>query len=233
MAEEVAVHRLHEVELLALEFAREIGIADVGELRVAAFLALRADARALIDGGKKCRAVILRTELNRRGDGDEAGEVFIFRTEAVERPRAEAGADELRAARVHLDVRLRMIRDVGRHAAQHADVVGVLGDICEDLGDPLPALAVLREFERRCEQLSFFAGLAAVGLELRLVVERVHVRRAALHREEDDALRLRGEMRRSHRERRPARGIRVACEALEREPAEAGGDGFENVTPRQ
>src|SRR5262249_18510340 len=66
-------------------------------------------------------------------------------------------------------------------------------------GDPQAAPAMLRELPRRGEQLAgaapaVFDGLAVVGGELRLVVERVHVRRTAAHAHEDDVLGACGKM---------------------------------------
>ena len=83
---------------------------------------------------------------------------------------------------MHLDERLRVVRQVGVHAAEQAQLVGVPGHFGEQLGDPQPALAVLLELQRRAEQLAAAEPaaaarrrLAVVGGELRLVVERVDV----------------------------------------------------------
>jgi hypothetical protein len=62
--------------------------------------------------------------------------------------------------------------------------------------------------------------LVVTAHELRLVINRVHLRRRALHEEQDDAPGPRGEMRLFHRER--IRGVREAGEG-ERPEAERGG----------
>ena len=78
------------------------------------------------------------------------------------------------------------------------------------------------------------ARLARVFTQLRLVVEGVHVRRTSLHAQEDHALRLRGKMRCLWRERsRAFCGGSARGESLESEPAKPGGDGLEQVAPRE
>ena len=57
--------------------------------------------------------------------------------------------------------------------------------------------AVLRERERPLER----QRLAVVRGQPRLGIERVHVRRTAVHEQENDSLRTRGEMRRFRRQR--------------------------------
>ena len=88
---------------------------------------------------------------------------------------------------------------------------------------------------RFCGLLPVFASAAQIGEihhlpvvlgEPRLVVEGVDVAHAALHEEEDDALRPRREMRRLRRERIDRRGARLLLrrEAGERERAKAAGE---------
>ena len=80
----------------------------------------------------------------------------------------------------------------------HAQVVGALGDMREDLADLQAALAMLGELERRHHQaaglaLGLDAGgrrlLAVVLRQIRLGVEGVDLRRAAVHEEMDELLR--------------------------------------------
>jgi hypothetical protein len=96
------------------------------------------------------------------------GRFLILRAQAVQRPGTERGTHELEAARVHLQERLRVSRQVGVHRAEEAQVVGVPGDLRKEFGDPQAALAVLRELPRRGEQLAgaapaVFDGLAYTG----------------------------------------------------------------------
>src|SRR4051812_3437819 len=86
-----------------------------------------------------------------------------------------------------------MVRLIGVHATQDAQVVGMARDFGEQFGDPLAALAVLSEAPRRAEQPragqpGAREGLAVVGLQARLVVEGVNVRGAAFHAEKNDSL---------------------------------------------
>ena len=104
-----------------------------------------------------------------------------------------------------------------------------LADVREELADLDAALAVLLELERRRERR---AGaplglqrdrqrLAGVLRERRLGVERVDVRRAAVHEQVDDALRLGGKRRLLRRERIDA-AIGAACSS--RSPSSAQRD---------
>ena len=83
-----------------------------------------------------------------------------------------------------------------------AQVVGLLGQLGEDLRDPQPRLAVLGELERRAEELGPAAvaadgrGFARLLVQLGLVVEQIDVRRPAVHAQEDDPLGPRGKVRR-------------------------------------
>ena len=149
----LAVQRLQQVELGALNLRaeRRVEVADFGAGDRAI---IGADARALVDRGEKRGAVVLRTAGSRwRRERDEAGQVLVLAAEAVERPRAERRPDELERAGVHLQERLRMRGQVGLHRAQQAELVGMLRDVREELGDPEPALSVLRELPLRAEQL--------------------------------------------------------------------------------
>ena len=103
---------------------------------------MRADARALINRRQKGAAISLRAaERERRADRDEARQVFIFGAQAVEHPGAHARAHELGAAGMQLHESLGMIRDIRVHAAQHAQVIRMVGDLREQLGNPEAALA--------------------------------------------------------------------------------------------
>ena len=126
-----------------------------------------------------------------RAEGDQAGEVLVLGSKAVEHPRAHRGPGKLEDPRVQLEKRLGMVREVGLHAIDDAEGVGMLGDLGKQVRDPEAALAVLLEFPGRSEQLgggglSLADRFAGVARELRLVVEGIDVRRATFHAEEDD-----------------------------------------------
>ncbi len=152
--EHFAVHRLDEVELEALGRGVEPRVLDVADPGLGDGLALVADAGRLAGRRQEGAAVVLRPAVAPgRLDGDEAGQVVVLGPEAVERPRPQRGPDELRAAGVQHQIGLRMGRQVGVHAADDAQLVGMRGDLGEQLRDPEPALAVLAELPRRAHQL--------------------------------------------------------------------------------
>src|SRR4051812_43952922 len=117
----------------------------------------------------------------RRADGNEAGQVLVFRTQAVRDPRSHAGADEGVAAGVQFQKRSAVPRVRAVHRANQAQVIDAAGDVWEQLADPGAPLAVLLELPGRAEEVAGFAGddarlgerqrLAVVALEERLVIE--------------------------------------------------------------
>ena len=145
---EVAVHRLDQVELLALELMPPTRL----EVRQIAGVV---DARALEVGRQEGAAVVHRpAEVRRRVDGDVAGQVLVLRAEAVEQPRAHARPRQrgVGAAGVQLHDRLRVGRRVGVQAAEPAELVGVPGDVRQQFREPRAGLAVLLELELRRRQ---------------------------------------------------------------------------------
>ena len=123
------------------------------------FGVLRVDVGALVDAGQKAGLPVLRF-LNRiaaGAHGDEAGQILIFGAEAVSDPRAHAGADQPGFAAIHQQQRRLVVRHVGVHRADDADVVDAFGDVGKDLADFDAALAVFLKFERRGKR---GAGLA-------------------------------------------------------------------------
>ena len=95
-----------------------------------------------------------------------------------------------------------MVRDVGVHRANHAQIVGVFGDAGKQLANLDAALAVLLERERRAKGRAGLAlgrevqrnGLAVVLGELGLRVERVDLRRTTVHKQKNHALGLGGQV---------------------------------------
>src|SRR5215475_10840434 len=89
---------------------------------------------------------------------------------------------------------------------EEADVVGAGAQVREEVADVFAALAVLLEAPLGADDASLVAmsaaakrahgdGSAIEGVHVRLVVEGIDLARAAVHEQEDDALRLAGEMR--------------------------------------
>lgn len=177
---------------------------------------------------KKGAAVVLRAAVVRRGiQGDEARQVFILRAETVKRPRAERGPHELEAAGVHLGKGLCVVRQIGMHRVDDAQVVRVFCELRIQRRHPLPGLSKLREGMHWPEQprahriAAQGRRLTAACDQLRLVVEKVHMRRPAAHGEEDDALRPCREMCSVRREAALRHGL--LGQRGERQPADAGG----------
>ena len=91
-----------------------------------------------------------------------------------------------------------MLRDVGVHRMDEADVIHTAADVGEDVADPLAGLPVLLEGKRGghetvlgvSERLAIdgIRALARVFRKQGLVVESIHLRRTAWHEELDDAL---------------------------------------------
>ena len=203
------VEPLHEIELGALRGAVEERALDVRHRRRGAAAAAAGEAgeerssdpRRLVDRRQERTAECPRGG-HWRVDDDVAGEILVLRAEAVERPGAERRTDELRGAGVELREGLWMGRQVGGHRVDHAQLVGVSGDLVEEARHPQAALATLAELpprrDKRCPSpapVSRRRVLPGVGEEPRLVIEGVDVRRPPLHAEEDHALRPRGEVR--------------------------------------
>ena len=120
-----------------------------------------------------------------------------------------------------------MIGHVGLHRPDHADVVDALAHMREDLADLDPALAVGLELEGRAErsaclplgtQVAHRQGLAVVLRQLGLGVERVDLRRSAVHEQVDHPLGLGGELRQREAPSgwRPS-PARAACRLLPRQ----------------
>ena len=154
LGEELVVHGLDEIELLALGGWGEDGVAEIGDGvgGGGVFAFLGADAGALVDGGEEGVAVALGAELDWGGDGDVAGEVFVFGAETVEGPGAEGGADELGGAGVELVEGLGVVGDIGVEAVEEAEAIGLLGEVGEEFGDPVAGVAVLSELEGGAEE---------------------------------------------------------------------------------
>ena len=207
------------------------------------------DVRALIDAGQEGRLPVLRLgdRVAAGAEHDEARQVLVLGAEPVEEPRAEAGASQAGVAAVHQHQGRLVIRHVGLHRSDDANVVDALADIGEDLADLDAALAVLLEFERRAEGRAGLAlgpeilgrqFLARVRVEHRLGVEGVDLRRPTVHEQVDHPLRLRRQGGRLRRQRRAGsrRGGRsgertgFGQQPAERHRAEAHAGSAEHLT---
>ena len=167
---------------------------------------LRVDISALEDAGKEAARPVLGLldRVAAGAHGDEAGEVLVLRPQAVGDPRAHAGPRHLRVAAVHQHERRLVVGDLRLEGTDDAQVVGALGDVCEQLTDLDAAPAVLLELEGAGQRATGLAlgleaerlrdRLAGVLVQGRLGVERVDVAGAAVEEKVDDALGPAGEM---------------------------------------
>ena len=89
---------------------------------------LAIDVRALIDAGQKAGLPVLRflDRIAAGAHGDERRQILVLRAQAVSEPRAHAGADQPGLAAIHQQQRRLVIRHVGVHRADDADVVDAL-----------------------------------------------------------------------------------------------------------
>ena len=99
------------------------------------------DLGSLVRGRQKRAAVALRAA--GRIDRDESRQLGVLGSQPVQRPGAHRRALKAERAGVHLDYGLRMHADVGVHAIEQAQIVGMLGQVRKDIRQPQPALAML------------------------------------------------------------------------------------------
>ena len=179
---------------------RHLGIADVLHPRIDRRDARVADRRPLVGRREKGRAPVVDPAMReRRADRHKRRQVRVLRPEAIRSPRANTRPHEVIAARMQLHHRPAVGRVRAMHRVDHAQVVDMLGDMREQFAHRNPALAVLLELPRRLEQVVRRRELnarlierqrfAIVPIEQRLGVERIDLRRAALHEHEDHPLR--------------------------------------------
>ena len=181
-----------------------------------------------------------------RAQHHEPGEIAVLGAEPIGEPRSQRGPPRLDVPRVHHEQRRLVIRDVGVHRSDHADVVRAFSHVGEEFAHFEPRLSVTLEAEGRLHQragspfrldLSRRQRLAVVLLEGGFGIEGVDLRDAAVHEQEDHVLRARLEMRLRHRTARgghqPARGFqhRGPHQAGEGHHAEAGAHGAQRVAP--
>ena len=165
-----------------------------------------ADRRALERSRQERRRPILGAAVRqRRLDGDVAGEVLVLGSEAVDRPRAEAGAGEGAGTGKRLQQGRAVVDALAHHRMHEAHVVHALAHVGEQIADLDAALAARLEVPQGLHQrprLFIVEGqraldrqrLAVVPFQIGLVLEGVHRGGAAVHEQEDHALRARLEV---------------------------------------
>ena len=116
------------------------------------------------------------------------------------------------APRVHHEHGRPVQRRLGVHRVHEGNVIDAGGEVREQITDPFAALPVLMKLPARTDDAPLVAppaategshrhGAALKPVELPFVVEGFDMARPAVHEEEDDALRLRREVRRARRQR--------------------------------
>ena len=109
---------------------------------------------------------------------------------------------------MHAERGVRVLVVVALHRVDETDVIHHVAQMRKQIADHRAAFSAGFELPAGLEQHALLfrdaaadaRRLAVSGEERGLRVERVHVRHAAIREDEDDALRLRGEMRRLRRE---------------------------------
>ena len=143
---------------------------------------------------------------------DVARKITRLGAEAVAGPRSGAGIADEGKAGVHEEVSLRMLAELRRHAADHAQLVRHRGHVRKEVTHRHAALAMALVgpvrgldsavvVELRLFHLAWHR-LARVFFEQRLRIKRVDVRHAAAHVAKDHAACLRRETLRPMRPRR-------------------------------
>ena len=230
----IAIAGLDEVEQVAL-FPAILTCLNVLDAGLRHRNAIGADHRSLVSRGEEGRAkVALTTVGQRRADRDEAGQVFVLRAETIAHPRTDARSHEGLAAGVQFQGRRGVRVVVAVHRVDHAQVIHAGADVGKKIADRQTRLTagmkVPRRFHDRAEvgvEL-VAAGIDGVGKflavlfrERGLVIERIDVRRAAVHVEEDHPLRtgrkmwLLGRHRIARRHRRKGKPTKAAAGRLE------------------
>ena len=154
--------------------------------------------RALIRCGEKAAVEVVEAAGRDEPavEHHEARQVSVLAAETVASPSAHAGPALQAAAGVEEIIRVCVLGEIARHRAHHGEVVHALGDVREKTADGNAALAVLLKLPRRAKCAAVVVelrrlhlhreGLAVLRREPRLRVEGVHLRRSAVHVEEDD-----------------------------------------------
>ena len=239
--EHTAVESVQQTQLGLLRAGPVFARPDVGQRRLAGLehrrlVACRQEAVAkIVPAAGRNQAAI---------EHHETRQVVGLRAEAVAHPRAHARAALHAEAGVQEKIRAVVLGELRGHRPHHAQLVRHRADVRKNVTDREAALAVTPERPRRLERGSNIVELCRVDLrserfavlavEQRLGVERVDLRHAAVHVEENDILRAGRVMRPAWDERRPgpAEG-RVGQQAAQRHGAKPGGAAPQHLPPRE
>ncbi len=71
-----------------------------------------------------------------RGHHHVAGQILVLAAEAVDEPRPQGGITTEVMARLHHQLRRSVVELAGRHRVEHADLVGMLGDVGQEVRKP-------------------------------------------------------------------------------------------------
>ena len=147
----------------------------------------------------------------RRADDNESRQVLVFAAQTVEQPRTHAWPRERLFARVHLQAGAVVVDVVRHHRTNDAQVVDAGRQLRKQFAHLGAGRAMFFECVRRGQQVPGFGPFqfrflkrqrfAVVLSEPRFRIKRIDVRRPARHKEENNALRLRGELRWLERQR--------------------------------
>ena len=161
--------------------------------------------------GREKRAVPVRSRAiglaARVGKHDEGGKVVAERAKTIRQPRPERGETVEHEPAVFHEERRGVIGALAVHRADDRQLIGHLGDLGKQVGDPKTTRASLMKRPIRLakpahlaeEEVGLLVGLerlAVRGNQLRLVVERIEMAHPADDADLHAALRLGSEMRR-------------------------------------
>jgi len=130
-----------------------------------------------------------------RTEDHVTGQILRLAAEAVQHPRAEAGAGRRDGAVVHQEQGGAVVGVVGVHRADDAEVVDVPGRVRQQLADRQAALAAGLKLVRHRHaaaggifraEIDFLRPLPRELVESRLGIEKVPLKRPAVHEELND-----------------------------------------------
>jgi len=129
-------------DLFALGVGDAFGIGEVED-----GIPLGAELDSLMDGGKEAAAegAVAGTEDCAGDQNDEAGQIFVFATEAVADPGADAGPPEPFKAGESEHLGGGVVELVGMQGLQEAEFVGDSLEVREEVGEGKPGLAAVPE----------------------------------------------------------------------------------------
>ncbi len=172
-------------------------------------LTTAAKRRSLVGDGQKATAETI--DAPRRNhpaiEDDETGQILALGPQPVRGPGTHAGTPLLSAAGVHEVIGVGVLRKIRCHRADDRHVVDAAADIGEQIAYRNTALAVLPERPRAIEHHAdvvelrgsdrHLDRLTMLALQTRLGVERIDLRRSAVHEQKDHARGPRAKMRRT------------------------------------